>query len=127
MLNEKFYITLGTAKLLKDYGYNEDTDYVIFGDSNIVRNDYSLTNKYLPQEYGENYSCPTIFEVVDYLEQVYGFIVETNVLEPNKYTFIIGQYNNNKVNFIHTDYTFNNRFIALESGVVYVLKNLLKK
>ena len=85
-MDNKFYITFKTAKLLKEKGFNKAVDKLIhlnkynipiiespenYYDETEVYNDY----KYLKQNH---YACPTKSEVIDWLESN-GMLIEISI------------------------------------------------
>lgn len=63
-MNNKFYVSLKAAKLLKEKGYNEKTDYTINKDGDL------LNEKRKNESLGEwKWSCPTKAEVIDWLDK----------------------------------------------------------
>lgn len=72
MIDYKFYVSYEAAKLLKEQGYNEETDYIIDDDGEIFEDKYSM-NQDLPKW---RWSCPSKSEAIDWLEQVHGIHIE---------------------------------------------------
>jgi hypothetical protein len=63
-MDSKFYVSLEAARLLKEKGYNEETDYSIDEDNCMMDSRYVL-NKDLAEYVC---SCPTKTEAIDWLE-----------------------------------------------------------
>jgi hypothetical protein len=70
-MDSKFYVSLEAARLLKEKGYNEETDYIIDEDNCMMNSRYVL-NKDLA---GYVYSCPSKAEAIDWLESK-GIVIE---------------------------------------------------
>jgi hypothetical protein len=70
-MNSKYYVSLEAARLLKEKGYNEATDYIIDED-NCMMDSRFLLNGELPEYIC---SCPTKSEAIDWLESK-GIVVE---------------------------------------------------
>ena len=63
-MKQKFYVSLEAARLLKEKGYNEETDLVTDEDGYTFDKMYK-TNQELPSEL---FSYPTKAEAIDWLE-----------------------------------------------------------
>ena len=63
-MNRKFFVSIEAAKLLKEKGYNEETDLVTDEDGYTFDKMYK-TNQELPSEL---FSYPTKAEAIDWLE-----------------------------------------------------------
>lgn len=63
-MNSKFYVSYEEARLLKEKGYNEATDYIIDEDNCMMDSHYILNEDL--SEYV--CSCPTKAEAIDWLE-----------------------------------------------------------
>lgn len=70
-MDSKFYVSLEAARLLKEKGYNEETDLVTDEDGYTFDKMYK-TNQELPSEL---FSYPTKAEAIDWLESK-GVIIE---------------------------------------------------
>lgn len=91
-MNNKFYASLEVAKLLKEKGYNEETDCVIDDDGDISESKYNM-NKYLPKW---KWSCPTISEIIDWLEENEGvsiFVIPVPIYRKDGSMIIRWKYN----------------------------------
>lgn len=71
-MDKRFYVTLKAARLLKEKGFNEETDCVIDEDSEIFGGNYRM-NQDLPEW---RWSCPSQAEVIDWLERVHDIHIE---------------------------------------------------
>ena len=58
-MNSKFYVSLEAARLLKEKGYNEETEYTIDNNGRIWMGEYIDDC---------DFPCPTKAEVIDWLE-----------------------------------------------------------
>lgn len=59
-MNKKFYVSLEVARLLKEKGYNKETEYTIDNNGHIWMGEYR-------DEY--DFPCPTRAEVIDWLDK----------------------------------------------------------
>ena len=69
-MNDKFYVSLEAARLLKEKGYNEQTKAAwcgVFGDFMIASGVGAYQNSAYP-DYIKIYSAPTKAEAIDWLE-----------------------------------------------------------
>ena len=71
IMDSKFYVSFEAARLLKEKGYNEETDYIIDED-NCMMNSHYILNEDLSECVC---SCPTKVEAIDWLESK-GIVVE---------------------------------------------------
>lgn len=62
-MNAKHYVSLEVAKILKEKGYNEETEYAIDKNSEIYQE--RRTNQYLSWAW----QCPSLLEAMDWLEK----------------------------------------------------------
>jgi hypothetical protein len=71
-MNDKFYISLEAARLLKEKGYNEvvESYYDTLGELNEVRNIFqnSVADNSFLYRFGDYYAAPTKAEAIDWLE-----------------------------------------------------------
>ena len=58
-MDSKFYVSLDAARLLKEKGYNEETEYTIDNNGHMWLGEYK-------DEY--DFPCPTKAEAIDWLE-----------------------------------------------------------
>ena len=63
-IDNKFYVSLEAARLLKEKGYNEECTHVIWDDGDISEK-YNLNQDI---EYMCQFSCPTKAEAIDWLD-----------------------------------------------------------
>lgn len=74
-MNSKFYVSLEAARLLKEKGYNEETDYVIDDEVKELMRSWR-TNEAIPEEFADYFfSCPTKAEAIDWMESK-GIVIE---------------------------------------------------
>lgn len=59
-MDKKFYVSLETARLLKEKGYNKETEYTIDNNGRIWMGEYRDECDFL---------CPTRAEVIDWLDK----------------------------------------------------------
>jgi hypothetical protein len=78
-MNDKFYVSLEAARLLKEKGYNEvvESYYDTLGELNEVRNIFqnSVADNSFLYRFGDYYAAPTKAEAIDWLESK-GIVVE---------------------------------------------------
>lgn len=76
-MNDKFYVSLEAARLLKEKGYNEECDYCFYYDDYNDKWDFDYPHNLFddePMHYNnetiddEMYSMPTKAEAIDWLE-----------------------------------------------------------
>ena len=68
-MNTKHYVTYEVAKMLKEKGYNEETDYVIDDEVKELMRGWR-TNEVIPDVFADYFfSCPTLLEAMDWLEK----------------------------------------------------------
>lgn len=133
-MNNKFYITFKTAKLLKEKGFNKAVDKLIhlnkynipiiespekYYDETEVYNDYMYLNP-------NHYACPTKSEVIDWLESK-GMLIEITIdIDECAWIFNIVD----KEKFITIGHPkdgefFTDRLEAEEAAIIKVLEQLL--
>lgn len=78
-MNSKFYVSLETARVLKEKGYRERYHAYYFGDSNLRKGGYRGDSWYDSPDF---YPAPTKSEVIDWLESK-GIVVQTIPSTPN--------------------------------------------
>lgn len=66
-MNNKFYVSLKAARLLKEKGYNEETEYTIDNNGRMWLGEYRDEC---------DFPCPTKSEAIDWLEESKGVIIE---------------------------------------------------
>lgn len=66
-MNNKFYVSLETARLLKEKGYRERYHAYYFGDSNLRKGGYRGDSWYDSPDF---YPAPTKSEVIDWLAEM---------------------------------------------------------
>ena len=128
-MNSKFYVSLEAARLLKEKGYNEATDYSIDEDNCMMDSRYVL-NKDLSECVC---SCPTKAEAIDWLEGK-GIVIETqyNVIASTNtilwgYSIYINDKDGLLTNMITSwreDIHFSTRLEAEEAAIIKALELL---
>ena len=73
-MDYSYCVCIEAAKLLREKGYNEETDYTFEDDGN-TEFDWR-TNQELPDNM---YSCPSRAEAIDWLEQKHGIRIEVRM------------------------------------------------
>lgn len=68
-MDSKFYVSLEVARLLKEKGYNEETDYTIDNNGHMWLGEYRDEC---------DFPCPTKSEAIDWLDSK-GIIIELSV------------------------------------------------
>jgi hypothetical protein len=77
-MDSKFYVSLEAARLLKEKGYNEETDYVIDDEVKELMRSWR-TNEAIPEEFADYFfSCPTKSEAIDWLDSK-GIMIEISI------------------------------------------------
>ena len=122
-MNNKFYISLEAAKLLKELGYN---NYSIVYDCS-VKGSILLNQQPIYGEWVEDkdvYPCPTKAEVIDWLESK-GIVVEV-MLDCNMQRWYFSIYKEEKTPWIKhlSADTFQTRLEAEEAVIIEALKLL---
>ena len=114
-MDNRFYVSLEAARLLKEKGYNEECTHVIWDDGDISEK-YNLNQDI---EYMCQFSCPTKAEAIDWLESKGMCIV------------VVRRTINNEVGWRYVIYGqteiisgFNTRLEAEEAAIIKALKLL---
>ena len=123
-MNSKFYVSLEAARLLKEKGYNEETDYVIDGEVKELMRSWR-TNEAIPEEFADYFfSCPTKAEAIDWLDTK-EIVVEISSVRNRKWRFSI--YKNGWFqidSWIHDRLDFPTRLEAEEAAIIKALELL---
>lgn len=118
-MNSKFFVSYEVARLLKEKGYNELTDYIIDEDNFMMDSHYKLNS-----ELSESvYSAPTKAEAVDWLESK-GVIIELSVTH-NLCHWVFSIYMKGEEDiFTNTDFDFEAFQTRLEAEEAAIIKAL---
>lgn len=119
-MNDKFYVSLEAARLLKEKGYNEECKYIIYDDGEMFDYQY-LKNQDLPKW---KYSCPTKSEAIDWLESK-GMTIEIHWIKFNenrRWNYAI--FNCNTCDTIDIRFIFSTRLEAEEAAIIKALELL---
>ena len=115
-MNSKFYVSLEAARLLKEKGYNEETDYVIDDEVKELMRSWR-TNEAIPEEFADYFfSCPTKAEAIDWLESK-GIIVEIQYYQESS-TWSYAIY---CICYMSSDEEFQTRLEAEEAAIIKAL------
>lgn len=114
-MNRKFFVSIEAAKLLKEKGYNEETDLVTDEDGYTFDKMYK-TNQELPSEL---FSYPTKSEAIDWLESK-GVIVEIQYYQESS-TWSYAIY---CICYMSSDEEFQTRLEAEEAAIIKALELL---
>lgn len=119
-MNNKFYVSLEAARLLKEKGYNEECNYVIDDDGDIFEDKYRLN-----QDLSEwKWSCPTKAEAIDWLESK-GITIDIHWIrfnENRRWNYSI--FNCSTCDTIDTKYICKTRLEAEEAAIIKALELL---
>ena len=119
-MDSKFYVSYEAAKLLKEKGYNEATDYSIDEDNCMMDSRYVL-NKDLSEYVC---SCPTKAEAIDWLDTK-EIVIEISSVRNRKWRFSI--YKNGWFqidSWVHDRLDFSTRLEAEEAAIIKALELL---
>ena len=119
-MDSKFYVSYEAAKLLKEKGYNEATDYSIDEDNCMMDSRYVL-NKDLSEYVC---SCPTKAEAIDWLDTK-EIVIEISSVRNRKWRFSI--YKNGWFqidSWVHDRLDFSTRLEAEEAAIIKACKLL---
>lgn len=117
-MNNKFYVSLEAARLLKEKGYDERCDYVYAPDGRII----SL--KMLSNWSDDYLSAPTKAEVIDWLESE-GIVVEVPFVRNKKWRFSLYKGDCFYMDsWIHDRLDFPTRLEAEEAAIIKALELL---
>jgi hypothetical protein len=106
-MNNKFYITLEAARLLKEKGYDRECDYHI---EEVV---YGNMTKEQAEKLETKFPCPTKAEAIDWLESK-GIIVEIQYYQESS-TWSYAIY---CICYISSDEEFPTRLEAEEAAII---------
>lgn len=123
-MNSKFYVSLEAARLLKEKGYNEETDYVIDDEVRELMRSWR-TNEAIPEEFADYFfSCPTKAEAIDWLDskEVYIQIVGVGSGATQKWSYSVFDYKT--CDNYASDYIFLTRLEAEEAAIIKALELL---
>lgn len=113
----KFYISLRAARLLKENGYNEETDHFIDDDGDIFEDKYCM-NENLPDW---RWSCPSKAEAIDWLDKN-GIIIEVTNINKDKWSYIIFIDDHETYSSSDYDIYFQTRLEAEDMGIIKSLE-----
>lgn len=137
-MNEKFYVSLEAARLLKEKGYDREcVAYYQHGTfypyAINTQRELSITNKNATPAYMEQYSAPTKAEAIDWLESK-GIVITVDVYyimheEDDCCTSCWGYYIRKDDEVVCKDYSsdYKARLEAEEVAIIKALKLLKNK
>lgn len=115
-MNSKFYISLDAARLLKEKGYNEETEYTIDNNGRIWMGEYRDEC---------DFPCPTKAQAIDWLESK-GITIDIHWIrfnENRRWNYSI--FNCNTCDTIDIKYICTTRLEAEEAAIIKVLTEFL--
>jgi hypothetical protein len=114
-MDNKFYVSLEAARLLKEKGYNEETEYTIDNNGRIWMGEYRDEC---------DFPCPTKAESIDWLDskEVYIQIGGVGSGETQKWSYSVFDYKT--CDNYASDYIFLTRLEAEEAAIIKALKLL---
>lgn len=120
-MNNKFFVSLEAARLLREKGYDEECDYVIDDDGDILLDEYHMNQDLFEWQW----SCPTKSEAIDWLESK-GIMIEI-ALDIDECEWIFNIVDKEK--FISIGHPkdgvfFTNRLEAEEAAIIKALELL---
>lgn len=116
-MDSKFYVSLEAAKLLKEKGYNEATDYIIDEDNCMLDSHYML-NEDLPEYIC---SCSTKAEAIDWLESK-GIMIDIHWIRFNENRRWSYSIFNSTCDIIDSKYIYPTRLEAEEAAIIKALE-----
>jgi hypothetical protein len=132
-MNDKFYVSLEAARLLKGKGYDRECiayyQHGTFYPYAInTQRELSITNKNAAPAYMEQYSAPTKAEAIDWLESK-GIVVEVQYRRLTGKYFSEIHYNKMRYKDRLSDLTedYKTRLEAEEAAIIKALKLLNRK
>ena len=125
-MDSKFYISYAAARLLKEKGYNKETDYIIDED-NCIMNSHYMLNEDLSEYVC---SCPTKAEAIDWLESK-GVVVELSYddqghMDNARWEYFIYTHDNDGLveAFVYSWHEYNYYKTRLEAEEAAIIKAL---
>lgn len=122
-MDNKFYISLEAARLLKEKGYNEETIYYY----NSAGKLYLGNGHFNYNAYAVNLSAPSKSEAIDWLESK-GITIDIHWIRLNenrRWNYSI--FNCSTCDTIDTKYIFPTRLEAEDAAIIRALKEITKK
>lgn len=122
-MDNKFYISLEAARLLKEKGYNEETIYYY----NSAGKLYLGNGHFNYNAYAVNLSAPSKSEAIDWLESK-GITIDIHWIrfnENRRWNYSI--FNCSTCDTIDTKYIFPTRLEAEDAAIIRALKEITKK
>lgn len=136
------YCSFEVAKLLKEKGFNEPTETIIYPDNNIVFVDTNSISRIPHQKlrnsenniYDNSVCCPTLQMVFKWLREIHNLHIDIfiGITEDDTYTFwtyfIVDLKGNMIVNAYGEDINFKGESYeqTVDSAIKYSLTNLIK-
>ena len=128
-MDNKFYVSLEAARLLKEKGYDREcVAYYQHGTfypyAINTQRELSITNKNAAPAYMEQYAAPTKAEAIDWLESK-GITIEIHWIEFNenrRWNYSI--FNSSTCDIINTKYIYSTRLEAENAAIIKALELL---
>lgn len=124
-MESKFYVSREAARLLREIGYNEETDCVIdIEDGCIYTRRYLYENSFdFPEPEGLNLPCPSKAEAIDWLESK-GIVVETFYNSNAEWVFYISTRKRIELYDSFDELVFPTRLEAENAAIIKALELL---
>ena len=107
-MNSKFYVSLEAARLLKEKGYNEETEYTIDNNGRIWMGEYRDEC---------DFPCPTKVEAIDWLESN-GIMIDIHWIRFNENRRWNYSIFNSTCDIIDSKYNYLTRLEAEEAAII---------
>ena len=118
-MDNKFYVSLEAARLLKEKGYRQRYHAYYFGDSNLRKGGYRGDSWYDSPDF---YPAPTKAEAMDWIESNTGFIISEDYRCDGFWYYVIFQGNDI---YYDSDCFVNGSFLTrLEAEEAAIIKAL---
>jgi hypothetical protein len=124
-MNSKFYVSLESARLLKEKGYDRECIAYYQNDEfhpyAFSRYDLSINDKNAAPSYMNQYSAPTKAEVIDWLESK-GIIIGVKPYTVISFSYFILIDRKSSYDVIETNECFPTRLEAEEAAIIKALE-----